>query len=54
MLDLAKELDDYVLFYNGPKCGASAPDHMHFKLEAKAFSTLESEWKFKQAGTIVA
>ena len=54
MLDLAKELDDYVLFYNGPKCGASAPDHMHFQAGSKGFLTLESEWKFKKAGTIVA
>lgn len=22
---------EYTLFYNGPKCGASAPDHMHFQ-----------------------
>jgi ATP adenylyltransferase/5',5'''-P-1,P-4-tetraphosphate phosphorylase II len=54
MLDLAKELDDYVVFYNGPKCGASAPDHMHFQAGSKGFLTLESEWKFKKAGTIVA
>ena len=31
MLSLAKELPDYVVFYNGPRCGASAPDHMHFQ-----------------------
>lgn len=32
MLALAKDLSqDYVIFYNGPKCGASAPDHMHFQ-----------------------
>lgn len=31
MLTLAKYLKDYILFYNGPKCGASAPDHMHFQ-----------------------
>ena len=30
-LGLSKELaPDYTLFYNGPKCGASAPDHLHF------------------------
>ncbi|MFQ6929288.1 MAG: DUF4922 domain-containing protein [Parabacteroides merdae] len=23
------------LFYNGPKCGASAPDHMHFQAGKK-------------------
>ena len=31
MLSLAKELQDFTLFYNGPKCGASAPDHFHFQ-----------------------
>ncbi|MCM1451516.1 MAG: DUF4922 domain-containing protein [Clostridium sp.] len=28
---LAAELPGYTVFYNGPKCGASAPDHMHFQ-----------------------
>lgn len=31
MLSLACELPEYVIFYNGPMCGASAPDHMHFQ-----------------------
>ena len=31
MLELARAMDDYLIFYNGPKCGASAPDHMHFQ-----------------------
>lgn len=31
MLDLSKDLPDFDLLYNGPKCGASAPDHMHFQ-----------------------
>jgi len=31
-LDLAKDLSPkFSLFYNGPKCGASAPDHLHFQ-----------------------
>ncbi len=31
-LKLAKELSpEYSIFYNGPKCGASAPDHLHFQ-----------------------
>lgn len=41
MLELAKELDEYVIFYNGPKCGASAPDHMHFQAGNKGFLPLE-------------
>lgn len=31
MLTLASALPHYTLFYNGPRCGASAPDHMHFQ-----------------------
>ena len=35
MLRLAKGLPDFVIFYNGPQCGASAPDHMHFQAGGK-------------------
>jgi hypothetical protein len=32
MLDLAKALGPgMMVFYNGPRCGASAPDHFHFQ-----------------------
>lgn len=31
MIDLAGKLDRMTLFYNGPRCGASAPDHFHFQ-----------------------
>jgi hypothetical protein len=31
MLDLAVALPGYFIIYNGPECGASAPDHMHFQ-----------------------
>lgn len=44
MLSLANELHDYVLFYNGPKCGASAPDHMHFQAGNKGFMPLERDF----------
>jgi len=30
-LGFAFLLDEFVLFYNGPACGASAPDHLHFQ-----------------------
>ncbi|MPM06932.1 hypothetical protein SDC9_53235 [bioreactor metagenome] len=43
MLELAKTLDDFVVFYNGPKCGASAPDHIHFQAGNKDFLPLEKE-----------
>lgn len=31
MLDLAAALPEYFVIYNGPECGASAPDHLHFQ-----------------------
>ncbi len=41
MCALARELQEYTLFYNGPKCGASAPDHFHFQAGNKGFLPLE-------------
>lgn len=43
MLELAKDLSDYTIFYNGPKCGASAPDHIHFQGGVKGFLPIEKE-----------
>jgi len=43
MLDLAQQLDNYTIFYNGPKCGASAPDHFHFQAGSKDFLPVESD-----------
>lgn len=43
MLQLAQELPDWVLFYNGSRCGASAPDHMHFQAGCKGFLPLCDE-----------
>lgn len=37
MARLALELPDYVVFYNGKRCGASAPDHMHFQAGNRDF-----------------
>ncbi len=44
MLSLAKSMQGYTLFYNGPKCGASAPDHMHFQAGNKNFMPVETEY----------
>lgn len=35
MLTFCEQLPDYIIFYNGPKCGASAPDHFHFQAGLK-------------------
>ncbi|MFO7370005.1 MAG: DUF4922 domain-containing protein [Bacteroidales bacterium] len=35
MLNLAAYMQDFALIYNGPRCGASAPDHFHFQAVEK-------------------
>ena len=45
MLEMARRLDRFVLFYNGPRCGASAPDHAHFQAGSKGFLPIEKEWR---------
>ena len=42
MLTLSEVLDEFLFFYNGPKCGASAPDHMHFQVATKVFCRLST------------
>lgn len=44
MLGLAAGLTDFVIFYNGPKCGASAPDHLHFQAGLKGFLQIEEDF----------
>lgn len=41
MLKLAREYDGYTFFYNGPCCGASAPDHHHFQAAPRGVMPLE-------------
>jgi hypothetical protein len=46
MLKLSRELGKYYsVFYNGPKCGASAPDHMHFQAGSKFFMPIENDYE---------
>jgi len=40
MMRLALEMEGYTVFYNGPRCGASAPDHLHFQAGNSDFLTL--------------
>lgn len=35
MLHIAETLNRFYILYNGPECGASAPDHMHFQAVGK-------------------
>jgi hypothetical protein len=43
MLDLASALPGYFVIYNGPECGASAPDHMHFQAGSRALFPIEKD-----------
>lgn len=36
---------DLMLFYNGPKCGASAPDHLHFQAGTNGILPLQTNWQ---------
>ena len=44
MMAIAKDLPGFTLFYNGPKCGASAPDHMHFQAGNRGFLGFETDY----------
>ena len=45
MLDLSKDLSKhYSVIYNGPRCGASAPDHLHFQAGNKYFMPIDDEF----------
>jgi hypothetical protein len=44
MLDLSYALSDFIVFYNGPQCGASAPDHFHFQAGNREILPLEEEF----------
>lgn len=51
MLDLSRELDrDYFVIYNGPECGASAPDHLHLQACARDDVPLESHLQAIERG----
>lgn len=43
MLNLAFDLPGYTLFYNGPQCGASAPDHFHFQIAPRGIMPSETD-----------
>jgi hypothetical protein len=43
MLDLAAALTGYFVIYNGPECGASAPDHMHFQAGSRVLFPIERD-----------
>ena len=43
MADIARSLPGFFLIYNGPECGASAPDHLHFQACSRAIFPIEQD-----------
>ena len=45
MMAVLTEYPDLMVFYNGPKCGASAPDHAHFQAGTTGMLPLQQSWQ---------
>lgn len=45
LLELAQAIEGFTLFYNGPECGASAPDHLHFQAGESAFMPISTDFE---------
>lgn len=43
---MAWQMPDFFVFYNGPHCGASAPDHAHLQAGHRGVVPIERDWKF--------
>jgi hypothetical protein len=54
MLELAEAIPDYVIFYNGPQCGASAPDHLHFQAGKIGFLPIEKDFDERKLVRLVS
>ena len=54
MLRISKLMEGFTIFYNGPECGASAPDHLHFQAGENGFMPIGSEYeKIKDRGELL-
>ena len=42
---LLEEYPEMLVFYNGPQCGASAPDHAHFQAGTSGLLPLQMSWQ---------
>jgi ATP adenylyltransferase/5',5'''-P-1,P-4-tetraphosphate phosphorylase II len=49
LFDLARAMEEYTVFYNGPECGASAPDHLHFQAGESIFLPISREFELLKA-----
>lgn len=48
--EMAWNVPEMIFFYNGPVCGASAPDHMHFQAGTRGILPIERDWKSYETG----
>ena len=44
MMELLQKYPELTVFYNGPRCGASAPDHAHLQAGTTGVLPLQKEW----------
>ena len=45
LLEFALQMTGYTVFYNGPECGASAPDHLHYQAGENGFMPVEEDFE---------
>lgn len=45
LLELAQAMEGFTVFYNGPECGASAPDHLHFQAGENGFMPIAEDFE---------
>lgn len=45
MRHMAWTMPRHIIFYNGPLCGASCPDHMHLQAGQRGIVPIERDWK---------
>ena len=53
MLHLAQAMPEMSIFYNGPMCGASAPDHMHFQAVPRHSMPIEDHFATNYANAVL-
>jgi ATP adenylyltransferase/5',5'''-P-1,P-4-tetraphosphate phosphorylase II len=44
-LHLAEAMEGFIVIYNGPECGASAPDHLHFQAGESSLLPISAEFE---------
>ena len=54
LFTLARQLPDYTVFFNGAKCGASAPDHAHFQAAKELSSSPVLHAVLSDNGKVIA